>query len=385
MKLNNYRIIFLLRILKSILQSFVDVFFVLYFLTVSNHHILPLGIYKIISMVTVWLVIFSFRNYSKKKERIHLMQIGILLYFFYFLFIVIWKEKIVDYMYILGILYGLEEGFYYSVYNIIETDAVDNQNRAKYIGVFTLIKNVISIFFPLLFGVFIQNCGFISAVFFSLFIVLIELLLSQFFHDGNIPKMKKTNFKAFYQEVKKDAKFQRILAMKFCGGLTYSEGALSYVITIYIIKVFSESLSLGIFTSVFCLISALIGFLFAKIIHPKYYRSLIISTSIVTIVLLCVMILHCNFFTIVLYHLFQTISKTLTDLVNEKNTSNFSNTEGIRKEFKIEYFLSIETALLMGRVISNSLFILMAFTNSDFIMAIFVGFAAMRAIFSIRL
>ena len=384
-KFDNYKILFSLRILKSILNNFVDVFLVLYFLTVSNSNILPLGIYKLVSVVAIWLVIFLVRNHCKSKGRIKFMRIGIVLYFIYFLSIILLKEKVVDYIYFIGLLYGLEEGFYYSVYNMIESDGVENKDRAKYIGTYTLTKNIISIIFPLIFAGIIQKSGFINATIFALFIVILEIILSNIFKDNNIPKSDKTNFKEFRQITKNHEEFRRIIETKICAGLTYSEGALSYVITIYIIKVFSESVSLGIFTSIFSIISALIGLLFVKVIKPKYYNSLMISTSTITIILLCIMLLNCNFITIVLYNLFQTISKGLTDLINEKNVSNFSNIKSIKKEFKVEYFLSIETSLFIGRVVSNVLFIFMAFTNSNYIMTIFVVFAIMRSASSIRL
>ena len=384
-KFDNYKILFLLRILKSILNNFVDVFLVLYFLTVSNSNILPLGIYKVVSVVAIWLVIFLVRNHCKSKGRIRFMRIGIVLYFIYFLSIILLKEKVVDYIYFIGLLYGLEEGFYYSVYNMIESDGVENKDRAKYIGTYTLTKNIISIIFPLIFAGIIQKSGFINATIFALFIVILEIILSNIFKDNNIPKSDKTNFKEFRQITKNHEEFRRIIETKICAGLTYSEGALSYVITIYIIKVFSESVSLGIFTSIFSIISALIGLLFVKVIKPKYYNSLMISTSTITIILLCIMLLNCNFITIVLYNLFQTISKGLTDLINEKNVSNFSNIKSIKKEFKVEYFLSIETSLFIGRVVSNVLFIFIAFTNSNYIMTIFVVFAIMMAASSIRL
>lgn len=384
-KFDNYKILFSLRILKSILNNFVDVFLVLYFITVSNSNIMPLGIYKLVSVIAIWLVIFLTRNYCKSEGRIKFLRIGVVLYFIYFLAIIILKDKVVDYIYLIGLLYGLEEGFYYSVYNMLETDGVENKDRAKYIGSYTLVKNIISIIFPLIFGGLIQTSGFINATVFALFIVILEIVLSNIFKDNNIPKSNKTNFKAFRKITKKHKEFKRIMESKICAGLTYSEGALSYVITIYIIKVFSESISLGIFTSIFSIVSALIGLLFVKVIKPKYYNSLMISTSTITIILLCIMLLNCNFITIVLYNLFQTISKGLTDLINEKNVSNFSNIKSLKQEYKVEYFLSIETSLFIGRVISNVLFIFMAFTDSNVIMVIFVIFAIMRAVSSIRL
>lgn len=282
-------------------------------------------------------------------------------------------------------LYGLEEGFYYSVYNMIESDGIDNKDRTKYVGVYTAVKNIVSIIFPLIFGGMIQKSGFINATIFALFIVIFEIILSNLFKDNNIPKSNKTNFKEFKNIVKNNKGFKNIMVMKICSGLTYSEGALSYVITIYIIKVFSESISLGIFTSIFSVISVIIGILFIKIIKNKYYVPLMIVTSFTTIVLLCIMLLNCNFITIVLYNLFQTISKGLIDLINEKNIFGFSNIKAIKQEYKVEYFLSIETSLFIGRVISNVLFILMAFTNTQFIMIIFVVFTIMYAASTIML
>lgn len=384
-KLNNYKILFLLRLLKSILNNFVDIFLVLYFINVSNSNILPLGIYKLVAMVTVWVVMFFIKNRCKENGRIHFMKIGIVLYFVYFLSIIILKEKVVDYIYLIGMLYGLEEGFYYSVYNMIESDGIDNKDRTKYVGVYTAVKNIVSIIFPLIFGGMIQKSGFINATIFALFIVIFEIILSNLFKDNNIPKSNKTNFKEFKNIVKNNKGFKNIMVMKICSGLTYSEGALSYVITIYIIKVFSESISLGIFTSIFSVISVIIGILFIKIIKNKYYVPLMIVTSFTTIVLLCIMLLNCNFITIVLYNLSQTISKGLIDLINEKNIFGFSNIKAIKQEYKVEYFLSIETSLFIGRVISNVLFILMAFTNTQFIMIIFVVFAIMYAASTIML
>ncbi|MDD6223455.1 MAG: MFS transporter [bacterium] len=381
----NYKALFSLRLLKSILTNFVDVFLVLYFINVSNNNILPLGIYKLVAMVTVWLVIFLSRNYCKSKNRVWIMRIGIVMYFIYFLAIILLKEQVVNYIYLIGLLYGLEEGFYYSVYNTIESDGIENKDREKYLGTYNGCKNIVSIIFPLFFGSLIQNSGFINTVIFVLVIVTLEIILSIILKDNNIPKGNKTNLKEFRKGMKEHPQLKSIIQTNICSGLTYSDGALSYVITIYIIKVFSESISLGIFTSIFSITSIIIGFLFVKIIKPEYYIKLLSATLPITIILLCIMLLNCNFVTVVLYNLFQTISKLLSDLIRERNIFNFSNIESIKREYKVEYFLTLETALFVGRVISNTLFILMVFLDANFIMAIFVIFVILQAISVIKL
>ena len=115
--MNNYKVLFSLRVLKSILSSFVDSFLVLYFLSISESNILPLGIYKLVAIFAIYAVMFLARNLCKSKNRVNMIRIGIILNFIYFLTIILLKENVVKYIYLVGLLYGLEEGFYYCVYN----------------------------------------------------------------------------------------------------------------------------------------------------------------------------------------------------------------------------------------------------------------------------
>lgn len=383
--MDNYKILLSLRILKNILNKFIDIFFVLYFLELSNSNILPLGVYNLVSMITVYIVIFMCRNFSKSKHRIILLRIGIIFNLIYFLAIILLREKLVDYMYFVGILYGLEEGFYFSVYNVFESDGVSNEKRANFIGSYTVVTSIFAVIFPLIFGSAISKVGFLNTLSIVLVIVSIKIVLSYLYKDNNIPEGKKTNMKKFYSLVKDNKKVKQMLMVKVFDGLTYSTGALSYIVTIYTIRVFLTSISLGIFTSIFEVITCLIGILFAKCIKQKHYRPVIKVSMLFTVVSLCIMIYDCNMITVVLFNLFQTFSKNLVNLINEKSQFNISNIDVLKKEYKVEYWLSNETALLIGRVISNSLFVLMAFTNSNVIIYIFVLFLVFVGTNSIKL
>lgn len=52
-KRNNYNILYSLKIFKSILSTFLDTFLVLYFFQLSDSNILPIGIYKLVSVITI--------------------------------------------------------------------------------------------------------------------------------------------------------------------------------------------------------------------------------------------------------------------------------------------------------------------------------------------
>lgn len=123
-----------MRLLKSLIDSFVDTFLVLYFLEVSNDNIIALGSYQLIYVVVVYLIIYSCRNFAKTRHRITLMRIAMILDILFFVSIMILKGEIANYAYFVGLLRGLEEGFYYSVF--IATSAI-----ATIITLFVMILN----------------------------------------------------------------------------------------------------------------------------------------------------------------------------------------------------------------------------------------------------
>ena len=383
--MNNYKVLFSLRILKNILTNFVDSFLVLYFLDVSDRNIVPLGIYKLVAIIAIYSVIFLTRNFSKSKNRANLMRIGIVLDFIYFLTIILLRDKVVNYIYLVGLLYGLEEGFYYSVYNILESDGITNEERAKFAGTYTAIESILSIIFPLIFGSLISATGFLKSLTVVFIIVIVRIILSFIYKDNNVPKSNKTNMKKYFELTNKDKRFKQMYKVEFLNGIVYSEAAFSYIVTIYIIKVFSDSFSLGVFTSIFSVITCIIGILFAKFINKKYYSSAIKISMVFTIISLFLMIFRCNAITIILFNLFQTISKKLKDLITGNNQANLSNYSKFAKEYKTEYWLANETSLVIGRVISSSVFILLAYIDTTIMIILYALFLILFATNSIKL
>ena len=383
--MSNYKILFGLRLLKSITSNFVDVFLVLYFLDVSDSNILPLGIYKLVAILAIYGVIFSVRNIVKTKNRANLMRIGIILDFVYFLTIILLKDKVVDYIYLVGLLYGLEEGFYYSVYNILESDGVSNEQRAKFLGVYTSTEAVFSIIFPLIFGSLIYETGFLKSLVIVFIIVILRIILSFIFKDKNIPKSNKVNMKKYFSLTKQNKLFKQMYKVELLNGIVYSEAAFAYIVTIYIIKVFSNSFSLGVFTSIFNVITFLIGIAFVKLIKKEYYASAIKISITFSIISLFLLIINCNPITITLFNLFQTISKKLKDLIITNTQLNLCNNSLIKKEYKPEYWLTCETSLVIGRIISASIFILLAYLNTTIMIGVFAMFLIIFALNAIRL
>lgn len=382
--MENKEVIMYLKLLKNILSIFIDSFLVLYFLTVSENNILPLGIYKLIGVTTLFITLFLFRNISKSKNRKNLLITGIMFDLIYFLFIFTLKESIIKYSYILGIIYGLEEGLYYSVFNSYESDGITNKERLKFYGNYETYKSLVKIIFPIIFGVLITKTGFIESITLVMIIVILRIVLSFLYKDNNVPE-GKTNLKKFLDLIKDKKDIKYIFKIDFYNGFIFSSGAFTYIVTIYIIKVFNTNFSLGIFTSLFSLTSALIGYLFANYINKKEYPSLLKLSTLFTTISLLILLIKCNLITIICFNFLQTILSTLFSLINDYTKSHLSNIKEIRTKYKIEYYLCADFMLFLGRSISYILFILMAFISEFFIIPIFIIILILLIVNEVRL
>ncbi len=370
----NYKILFGIKILKSIIFKFIEMFLVLYFLTLSESNIIPLGIYNITLVTVLFLVMVLFRNYFNTKKRLTIMKLSFLFDLIYFLTIIILQERVIEYIYLLGALMGISEGLHCMSFSLFESNEIENVHRTKFQGTFTAIHSFTNIIFPLIFGSAMSigdsNSGFIIIV----ILIIIAYILTIFFKDNGYIKKEKIDMKNYTDLIKNNKILKNIHVVKFFSGLTYSYGAFQSIIIIYILKIFNNNFTLGIYTSIFSLITCIIGIAFTKKIKKEQYKKFLFGTNILTIISLIIMVIYCNFLTIIIFNLFQTISKNIMDLINKNSEMNVSNLDIIKNKYKSEYFLYSEKCLFISRIISYSLFIIMAYTSIYAILPIFIVF-----------
>lgn len=339
--MSNYKSLLTLRLLKGIIEIFVNSFFVMYFLTISNQNVLQLGIYYVVVYLTVYLSIYFLGNYSKGSRRINLLRIGIILNLVYFLFILFLKEKLVDYIYFMAIIYGLEEGFYYSVYNNFESIGIKNVQRCEFAGTYTMIKSIVSIIIPIVFGRVITEHSFSLCTIIIVILVVLQIIISFVFKDEKQTSTVKVDLKAYKEQLKRFKLVNKIHSVSLLNGLIYS-GAFNSVITLYIIKVLNNSIELGIFSSIFAIITCFLGFFFAEVLPKKNYRIIIILSSIFTVLGIGLLIWQTSFTTVVIFNFLQTFSSTLINLIIDNKELDMANYNHSIKKYRIEYFITME-------------------------------------------
>lgn len=152
-------------------------------------------------------------------------------------------------------------------------------------------------------------------------------------------------------------------SVELLNGAIYS-GTFNSIVTIYIIRVLKNSFSYGVFTSVFAIVTTHVGFYFAKLAKPKNYTINLGVSCVLTVIGILLIIIKCNFVTIIIFNLFQSYSKTIVELIISNSNMNIASLKEVKDKFKVEYFIGMETCLVVGRIVSYILLLTLAFLNT---------------------
>lgn len=370
----NYNSLLNLKILKSVSDIFMNNFLIFYFFTISDDNILQIGIYYLIVYCMVYFIIYLVRDKCKSKRRILLLRLSVLFNFLFFLALFLFGDNVINYTWVVAIIYGLEEGCYYSVYNNFESTGVKNTERAKFLGTYICINSFISVLVPVIFGFFMNIDGFVFCLVFLFIISLFQMFWSIKFKDKFYKEDGKCDMKSFNNIIENTDIIKKLNIAVFFQGIIYS-GAFNSIVVIYIIRTLQNSLEFGIFTGIFALITSISGWFFAKRVKSVDYEKHLKLGCFLTCVCLLLIIIDCNLVTIIIFNLIQAYSKTIIELINETAKIGISNIINIRDKYKIEYFVVMEKIMMYGRVFSYLLFISLAFSNetwwSNLILIIF--------------
>lgn len=123
--------------------------------------------------------------------------------------IILLGERIVNYVYLIGVMYGISIATTGFPFNMIESENISSKERSKYLGYATVASEIMSLIVPIL---TIQSYQ-VAAILILVFLIL-KLLLSFGIKNVNVQK-EKVNIKEFYSRVKKDTTLKRLYAIEF--------------------------------------------------------------------------------------------------------------------------------------------------------------------------
>ena len=363
-------IIIIMDAIKKIMTIFLDPFLTAYFISTSTNSILNIAIYYIFTYATMALSTLVVASLVEKRNRIKIFRIGIILNFIYILIIILLKEKIINYLPIISILYGISASCYYFPYNLFIINKVKNTERTNYMVKLFITISVVGILFPIIFGSIITITNYILTAVIVLFISLIQIILSFFITDNHNGDLEEYNLKKAWLELKKNKQVINCLAGEFFIGMNICNGALETVMVILILNSFKTNINLGIITSIATLLSILVVKIYGLIYNKRDDKKVIIISSIIPVISLIIFLILKTNTTVIIYKFSYVIFAEILSLVRKIKIFNLSNSKIVNKSNQCEFNAIREVTLNVGRVTGYTLLLLAGLTQSAVVLNI---------------
>lgn len=363
-------IIIIMDAIKKIMTIFLGPFLTAYFISTSTNSILNISIYYIFTYATMALSTLVVAVLAEKRNRIKIFRIGIILNFIYILIIILLKEKIINYLPIISILYGISASCYYFPYNLFIINKVKNTERTNYMVKLFITISVVGILFPIIFGSIITITNYILTAVIVLFISLIQIILSFFITDNHNGYLEEYNLKKAWLELKKNKQVINCLAGEFFIGMNICNGTLETVMVILILNSFKTNINLGIITSIATLLSILVVKIYGLIYNKRDDKKVIIISSIIPVISLIIFLILKTNTTVIIYKFSYVIFAEILSLVRKIKIFNLSNSKIVNKSNQCEFNAIREVTLNVGRVTGYTLLLLAGLTQSAVVLNI---------------
>ena len=363
-------IIIAINAMKKIMILFLGPFLTAYFIKTSKESLIDLSLYYVFSYIILAIGSFLVASIIKNKFRIGMFRIGVILNFFYIMFIVILKEKIVDHLGLMSILYGISSSTYWFSYNLFSINKIENIKRTEYTVKSKIVSSTIGIICPILLGTIITATNYELTAVIILFISIIQIILSFMLTPDKENELPKFNLKNTWNNLKDNNQIRKTSLVEFLIGMNVSDGALEILMTILIFDSFKTNMNLGIITSITTILSMIFVHIYGKVYKNKDDKIIITISSILPVISVLVLLMWKNNITIIIYNVCYVIFTSLLTLTREIRLFNLADSYIVDKNNQTEFFAIREGILNCGRIFGYLMLLFAGLSGNQFILNI---------------
>lgn len=339
----------------SFFRKFISVFFTLflniYVLKSSNDFGLILK-YNFVGVIFTFIFIFLLMKFITSKNAKFIYTFSFIELILCIFLLMIFKEKIINIIYIFRIFYALQQVSYNTTRELIVIGANDHNSMSNFSANTYILESFAAIFTPLFSGFIIErfsyNILFVILSIEALLTILLALRLRSFYVDDN-----KLNIKEFLQKVKKYPHIKDSYKCMFYRRISL-QGAITDLLPIILFLRVGTELNVGTYNSIFAIISIIslswLKFINKKSVKKKFYTPFAIIIFLSSVLL----VFNSNFITLIIYYI---LMNSLGSIIESESCSmifktiNYDNLIKYKKEHEIIFC----AYMLIGQIISYAL------------------------------
>lgn len=352
MEQNNRKIIAIIAFLRKFISIFFSLFFNIYILKIVNNDlnfILKYTMYSVILGLIIEYIILKKINSRNAKK---MYRISFPLLTLCIIILLVFKENIVNYIYLFKTLHTLSSICYAAPYELMIIGTSNNKNMSNFLANLNILESISTILTPIFSGFVIEkvsyNVLFILLSIETLIIILISLKINDFTVSDKI-----LNMKDYWNKIKEESHLRNIYKCMFFRRIS-SQGAMTELLPIVLFLRLGTELSFGTYNSLFAVIS-IISLQILKLINntninKTFYPYLSISIFISSLLV----VFNTSFIALMIYYILMYSFGSIIESESCSYVYSAIKVDGLEK-YKKEHIMTFNIYMVIGQIISYSL------------------------------
>ena len=349
--------------LRIVLELFTSTFLVSYILAQNPDSILGKGLINIGVFYISWQFVYGILDFAAsflvdRSNRATLLRFGIIFNLILMVALVFWGEQISHWIVLAGAICGMSDAFYYSSYILMRNELSFHGSFKKYNVTSTVGVNLVKVIVPIIMGYIIDISTFSTIALYVIIVGVAQFGLTYLIKSTK-PKDSKFELKGFINYLKEDkfawSKIKYTYFNSLIAGAKTTYRTIVIVLTVYIFK---TNLNLGIFTSIFSLLTMLCLILYRKIDpNPKVNKAAIYAfVGVLPAAALIAMLIVTNNVTLIVMNFTLTLANYFSDYLGTVERDTIIKNLN-KYDYVAEHQFVTEIILVFGRIIAFSLFV----------------------------
>lgn len=352
MEQENRKYIAIISFLRKFIRVFFNLFFNIYILKIVNNDlsfIIKYTLFSVLAGFVICYIILKFIN-SRNAKTIYKASFPLLV--LTILVLLLFKENIVNYIFLFQILEKLAEICYSVPYELIVIGSNNNNTMSNFMANINILASIATIITPIFSGFIIQKFSYYILFIILMLETLIIIAISFKIKDFTVSD-KKLELKKFFKISKDKKHIKDIYKCMFYRRIS-SQGAIIELLPIILFLRLGTEMDFGIYTTVFAVLS-IISLQILKIINNKKIRKNFYPYLAIIIFLSSLLVVYnSSFTTLLIYYI---LMNSLGTIIESESCSIVYAAIKIDNliEYKKEHILSYSIYMTIGQVISYSL------------------------------
>ena len=352
MEKNNRKYIAIIEFLRKFMSVFFSLFFNIYILKIVKNDMNFILKYTVYSVILGFVLEYVLLKIINSKNASFIYRMSFILSVLSIIFLIIFKENIVNYILLFKTLDTMRLLFYSVPYELIIIGSNSNKSMSSYLANLNILGNITAILTPIFSGFVIEkfsyNILFIILAIETILIILVSLKIKDFTVQDN-----KMNLKEYWKIAKDKQHIKDIYNCMFFRRIS-AQGAMTELLPIVLFLRLGTEFSFGSYNTVFALISIIslqiLKIINSKNINKRFYPYMAIAIFISSLFV----VFNTSFIALLIYYILMNSFGTIIESESCSLVYSAIKVDNLEK-YRKEHIMMFNIYMFLGQLISYSL------------------------------